>query len=130
MNKQNTGGCKMNKIRIISIIAMASFFISFLVNINAQKPPDDPIKVFKDKKCSSCHSIKLVKIERKNKKSKAPDLSNVGAEHEPDFFMDWLLKNTEQSGKKHPIKFNGTDEEFATLLGFLVTLRDPQKEQE
>jgi hypothetical protein len=120
----------MKKIKITGMLVLAAFFIAFFANVNAQNPPDDPIKIFKDKKCSSCHSIKIVKIEKKNKKSKAPDLSNVGAMHEPDFFMDWLLKNTEQNGKKHPIKFNGTDEEFASLLGFLVTLRNPEEESE
>ncbi len=119
----------MKKKYFIGILVIAALFMaSFANTVNAQKSNDDPIKILKSKKCTSCHSVKILKVKRKNKKSKAPDLSNVGAEHEPSFFVNWLLKKSKMNGKRHPIKFNGTEDEFASLLGLLMTLRETKEE--
>ena len=117
----------MKKFKIISLLTIAAIISGFLINLNAEGITEEPIKIFKNQKCNSCHSIKILDIEKKNKKSKAPDLSSVGSKHGPDFFVEWLQKKRTQHGKKHPIKFSGSNDELFSLIGFLVSLREGEK---
>ena len=80
-------------------------FVAFMT-ANAENGNNDPIELFKAKKCNSCHSIKVLGIEKKNKKSKGTDLSYVGSKYEAPFLMDYLQKKVEINGKKHGITRN------------------------
>jgi len=120
MYKEN----KMNKIKFFGLLGMLSFaVVMFFTAVNAQQEPADPVKIFKDLKCNSCHSVDMLGIEKKNKGSKAPDLSKVGTKYEIPFFVEYLKKIADKDGKKHSVPFKGTEEELGALAGWLTTLR-------
>lgn len=84
-------------------------------------------KLFVDKKCATCHSIDSMKITKKLASSKAPDLSNIGAEKNAEWIQKWLKKEVDLNGKKHPAAFTGTPEESKTLSEWLATLKKEAK---
>lgn len=57
-------------------------------------------KAFFEKKCVKCHSMKADQIEKKvsksGKKSRGPDLSGAGLNHEEAWFPKWLSKEVEK----------------------------------
>ncbi len=120
----------MKIVRIAEVLFLIIFMTGALAITNAQNSTKAPIELFKEKKCNSCHSIQTLGIEKKNKKSKGGDLSNVGSKYEVPFLVDYLKKKVEIDGKKHGIKFKGSDEELMELVGFLSTLRtEPENDQ-
>lgn len=112
-----------SKVSIFIIVTVASF----LVIGYAQEKPIDPVKMFSDKKCISCHSINVIVIAKTNEKSRAPDLSNV-YEKGPDFLTKYLKKEAEIDGKKHGIAWHGTEDELKAMVGWLMSIR-PAKNQ-
>lgn len=84
-------------------------------------------KLFIDKKCATCHSIESMKITKKLASSKAPDLSNVGAEQNAEWIQKWLKKEVDLHGKKHSAAFAGTPEELKTLSEWLASLKKETK---
>lgn len=113
-------------------------------------------KLFLKNHCTSCHSIKAVKIEKKAEpaveeevketaaketaaketevketgtKKEPPDLSGVGLKHKSDWIQGWLLKKELIDGKPHKKKFRGTPDELKTLATWLETLRTKPVEE-
>ena len=119
----------MKTAKILSTAILMFLFIFSFAYINAQDTNNDAIKIFNDKKCVSCHSISVLNIEKKNKNSKAPDISGIGNKYDAPFLMNFLQKKAEINGKKHGLRFNGTDEELTTLVDFLVTLQSKEKQE-
>ncbi len=57
--------------------------------------------------------------------AKYPDLSNLGNENlEADFVKKFINKEVDLNGKKHAVKFKGSDEELTTLVDWLLTLKN------
>jgi cbb3-type cytochrome oxidase cytochrome c subunit len=84
--------------------------------------------IFLDNKCSKCHSIESQGIKHTSEppegaKYPPPDLSDVGNRHAADWMQKWLQKEEEQHGKKHMIKFKGSDDELKTLTAWLASLK-------
>lgn len=83
--------------------------------------------LFKDNKCTNCHTIKSQSVERtgtaENTESKPPDLSGVGLKHDAAWITKWLQKEETQNGKKHLKKFKGTDDELGVLAKWLSGLK-------
>jgi mono/diheme cytochrome c family protein len=80
-------------------------------------------KLFMDKKCATCHSIDSMKITKKLASSKAPDLSNIGADKNAEWIQKWLKKEVDANGKKHSATFTGSPEDLKTLSEWLATLK-------
>ncbi|HEY7160879.1 MAG TPA: c-type cytochrome [Acidobacteriota bacterium] len=115
----------MKKISLIIVSLIISVFVFSFVQICTAADTAMPAgqKLFMDKKCNTCHSIDSVKITKKMASSKAPDLSNVGAEKNAEWIAKWLNKEVDVNGKKHSATFKGTPEETKTLSDWLATLK-------
>ena len=77
-------------------------------------------------KCSLCHSVESLGIERKSKseKTKGPDLSTVGSSHDAAWLKRWLREEVANAdGKKHGKAFKGTPEQLEQITGWLATLK-------
>jgi mono/diheme cytochrome c family protein len=108
---------------IVTVIIFAFVFSNLSLCIAADTAMPAGQKLFMDKKCNTCHSIDSVKITKKLASSKAPDLSNVGAEKNAEWIAKWLKKEVDINGKKHSAPFTGTPEETKTLSEWLATLK-------
>ena len=103
-------------------------------------------KLFLNNHCTSCHSIKAIKIEKKvdpaeeaaakeaaskepGTKKEPPDLSGVGLKHKSDWIQGWLLKKELIDWKPHKKKFRGTPDELKTLATWLETLKTKPVEE-
>jgi hypothetical protein len=107
-------------ISILGVCALVGMFVS--ANSNAEGTKKDGKAIFEALKCGMCHSVVSAEITAKAGK-KVTDLSKVGAEKKADWFAKYLKKEVDINGKKHGPKFNGTDEELATITKWLETLK-------
>ena len=107
-------------------LGMLIIIISFTVYGLAEDKKLDGKTIFIAKKCVTCHSIDAVGIIKKTAspvKSGPPDLSMVGTKHDSTFIVKWLQKTETMKGKKHLIKFAGSDEELDVLAKWLASLK-------
>ena len=77
-------------------------------------------------KCSLCHSVESLGIERKSKseKTKGPDLSTIGSSHDAAWLGQWLREEVANAdGKKHGKDFKGTPEQLQQITTWLATLK-------
>lgn len=110
-----------------SILASVLVIVLFVGIVFAQQTTGKDI--FLSSKCNTCHAISSQGVETKAG-DKYPDLKNLyEKKFTPDFLKKYLNKEADlgASGKKHPIKFKGTDEEFNQLVGWLSTLDAPKQ---
>lgn len=112
----------MNKSSITLVLVFLVLICSIGLAADTASVPAGQ-KLFMDKKCNTCHSIDSLKITKKLASSKAPDLSNVGAERNAEWITKWLKKEVDLNGKKHSAPFTGTPEETKTLADWLATLK-------
>ncbi|MBI2068517.1 MAG: c-type cytochrome [Candidatus Yanofskybacteria bacterium] len=85
-------------------------------------------EVFLKHKCNNCHAVSTAGIEAKTK-SKAPDLVDVTVRHEKPWIRRFIRQNDVhvscpkvdplRDGKKHAIKFKGTQDEEDALIEWL-----------
>lgn len=88
----------------------------------------DGKEVFLKYKCNNCHAVSTAGIIAKTK-SKAPDLVDVTVRHEKPWIRKYIRQNDvhvscpkvdkSRDGKKHAIKFNGSQEEEDALIDWL-----------
>jgi cytochrome c553 len=110
---------------------------------DAKKVPDGK-PIFTTYKCSSCHEIASQGITKKASATpaatpaapatpatpatttsrKPPDLSGVGLVRKAEWIKGYLQKKESIEDRKHMKLFKGTDEELATLAGWLESLKD------
>lgn len=112
-----------NSMRLVATISIVFLFIVSFVSFSMAADTAAAQKLFLDKKCNTCHSIDSAKISKKLASSKAPDLSNVGAEQNAEWIQKWLKKEVELHGKKHTFAWTGTPEEAKTIAEWLATLK-------
>ncbi|HLP16839.1 MAG TPA: cytochrome c [Bacteroidota bacterium] len=90
-------------------------------------------QIFLDKKCNQCHSIESEGVMKKTpstSKTGPPDLSNVGSDLKASDIEKFLKKETDLHGKKHMMKFAGTDEDLKTLASYLEGLKSKKDAKE
>jgi mono/diheme cytochrome c family protein len=81
-------------------------------------------QIFLDQKCNLCHSIESQGIEKRMEKMKGAELSNIGSEIESaEWLKGFLLQEKMKDGDKHQRKFSGSDEEFDTLVSWIMSLK-------
>ncbi len=102
---------------IFSIVAL--FGLTFSI---AQDNGNTGKKVFIDKKCGSCHSVKAEGLE--SKKKDAVDLSTTGDKNKADFLKQYLTKKAKIKDADHKTAFKGTDEELNNLTKWLGSLKE------
>jgi mono/diheme cytochrome c family protein len=101
---------------VITIVALYGFAFTI-----ADDKSDDGKKVFVDNKCNMCHTVTNAGIE--SKKSDAVDLSTVGKDRTVEFLTKYLKKEAKLNDKDHKSSYKGTDEDLATLVEWLSTLK-------
>jgi len=112
------------KIRWINLawtLALFGFVLFFAMPVSADETAGK--KIFLDNKCNTCHSIESQEIKKTLATSKAPDLSNVGAERKGDWIIEFLQKKVDLNGKKHMKAWTGKEEDLKTLAVWLETLK-------
>ena len=70
--------------------------------------------------------IESLAIERKSKseKTKGPDLSTIGSEHDAAWLAKWLRQEVAgEDGKKHSKEWKGTPEQLQQVSDFLAALK-------
>ena len=101
---------------IFLIVALYGFAFSF-----AQSKGPDGKKIFDTQKCNLCHSVTTAGIT--SKKKDAVDLSTVGSTYKADFLAKYLKKDAKIKDAVHKVAFKGTDEETASLVKWLESLK-------
>jgi len=108
-------------------------FPIFYPNTVASSEPN-PKEIYINYRCVKCHSMKVENIEPLEeeiiKGKKIVDHSGVGLKYSNEWIKRWLLKQEEKDGKKHKIKFKGTEEELETLSKWLAEKKAEISEQE
>jgi mono/diheme cytochrome c family protein len=84
--------------------------------------------IFLANKCSNCHAISAAGIARAGAAPSGlpkapPDLTGVGSRHTAAFIVKFLRKEETIEGRKHILKFKGTDDELGTLAAWLCTVK-------
>jgi mono/diheme cytochrome c family protein len=112
-----------------SFLALVGTFIFAVVGCAFTAEAEDPPgkKLFLTNKCNSCHSVDSQQIKKTLASSKAPDLSNTGAEHDDVWYTKYLTKTEDLKGKKHAKAWTGKKEDLETLAKWLDTLVPAEK---
>jgi len=114
----------MKTLKIVGTILTALIIFVVTNTFAADHVKIDAKKLFTDKKCNSCHSVVVESIEKTNKNSKAPDLSD-GSLYKADFLTKYLNKEESINDKKHGIALRGTPEEIIAMVTWLTSLKAP-----
>ena len=109
-----------NTVVFFSILML--FLIGFCARV-ALADDDPGKKIFLDSKCNTCHSVESQDIKKTMASSKAPDLSNVGADHNEEWLTKWMKKEVDLEGKKHSKTWSGSDDDLAKLVKWMATLK-------
>ena len=83
--------------------------------------------LFLAQKCNTCHAVSTAGIEAttKSEKMKGPDLVGVVAEKGAEWTTQYLRKQVDMNGKKHGKEVKLSDDELATLVGWLEQQKKP-----
>jgi cytochrome c2 len=79
-------------------------------------------KVFTDRLCASCHTLKAAGIDRKPPPP-GPDLSGLADRMDAAALEAWLRRGQARAGKTHPIRFLGSEAEWQQLSAWLGSLK-------
>jgi mono/diheme cytochrome c family protein len=85
----------------------------------------DAKELFVASKCVKCHSIEsqgVAATPTAGDEDKVHDLSKVGSERTADWIQKFLTKQTDLDGKKHKLKFRGSEADLQTLATWLASL--------
>jgi cytochrome c2 len=92
----------------------------------AATPVVDPAvagrKVFVDRLCASCHTLKAAGMDRKPPPP-GPDLSGLAQRMDAAALEAWLRRGQARAGKTHPIRFLGSEAEWQQLSAWLASLK-------
>ena len=82
-------------------------------------------KAFEANKCSNCHSVEKVGIERKVKSEKmaGPDMSKVGDKHDAAWIVKFASREVQMDGKDHKSEYKGTKEDLQIIADWLASLK-------
>ena len=109
----------------LNSLPLALFLLLFVLAPFVRAADTEPAgkKIFLDQKCNVCHSIDSQSITKKTATSKAPDLSNLGADKSADWIAKFLTKEEKLDNKQHPKGWTGKKEDLTTLSTWLATLK-------
>lgn len=116
MRKENY----MKKIILGVLIIGLALGVSFQGNTQADEDMLAKGKeMFTTFKCDACHGVESQGIVPKKKNDKSPDLSKVFMKGKAEWLSQYLMKEADLNGKKHPVKFSGKAEELASMVAWL-----------
>ena len=80
--------------------------------------------IFLAKSCNNCHSVTSQGIQKKGEgETKPVDLSKAAVGHDVKWLTGWMNKEESLNGKKHRKTWKGTDDELASLVKWLASLK-------
>ena len=85
----------------------------------------DAKDLFVESKCVRCHSIEsqgVVATPKAGEEDEVHDLSKVGTERTAEWIQKFLRKQEAIDGKKHKLKYRGSDADLGTLATWLASL--------
>ena len=85
----------------------------------------DAKELFVASKCARCHSIEsqgVAATPKAGDEDEVHDLSKVGSERTADWIQKFLMKQADIDGKKHKLKFRGSEADLQTLATWLASL--------
>lgn len=119
------------KTLLLTLIAGAAILLAGFKAGDSDKGKE----LFKEKKCASCHTIKVLGIGKQGeaekddesegvKKVDPPDLTGLSDKKLTSDFLKGYLKKKEvnKENRKHPKKFKGSDEDMETMISFLQSI--------
>ena len=109
-----------------TLTSVALFLALAIVLVAPSTAADDKnLKLFVASKCSNCHSIEKLGVERKlpSEKTKGRDLG--ASERDATWITEWVLKEIELDGKSHLSTYKGTKKNLEKLAQWLVGLKTP-----
>ena len=86
----------------------------------------DAKQLFEAGKCFRCHSVDSQGIAANPKageEDEVKDLSKVGSERTAEWIQKFLRKQEQLDGKKHKLKYRGSDADLETLATWLASLK-------
>lgn len=101
---------------VFLIVALFGFAFSF-----SQSKGKDAKQIFEAQKCNACHTVTVAGIT--SKKKNPIDLSTVGSTYKADFLTKYIKKDAKIKDAVHKVAFKGTDEETASLVKWLASLK-------
>ncbi|MBI5197277.1 MAG: hypothetical protein HZA19_01580 [Nitrospirae bacterium] len=129
-------------IRVVFPIFLAAFLTFGLDGESRAAKEPEALMIFKAQKCNKCHTMDAYKIGKLPKTKEAeddeegleeegtdekevPDLSHLSdkvmkSPDPEDYLKKYLKKNLKRDGKKHKKRFKGSEQEFSTLIRFLL----------
>jgi cbb3-type cytochrome oxidase cytochrome c subunit len=117
------------------IVAVVALGLGATISPARAAEPSKGAKLFVKNRCTTCHSVKAVGIEKKaaeagdaatdvaKAKRKPPDLSGIGLQHDAAWFSRWLQKKETVEGKTHMKKFLGPAADLKTVTEWLASLK-------
>ena len=116
-------------ILVLLVVFPVVFLLIAASGSQKQKEENKGKDVFVSAKCNMCHTVESAKIE-KTGKSKAPDLSAVGTDHDVKFFEAYLAKKESKNDKKHPVAFKGEPKDLTELAAWLDSMEKSATKKE
>jgi cytochrome c553 len=86
----------------------------------------DAKELFVDGKCIRCHSVEAQGVAarpRTGDEDAVTDLSKAGTERTVEWMQQYLRKEVDLEGVRHPLKYRGSDEDLRTLAAWLAALK-------
>ncbi len=109
----------------VATLAVSIVFYSLFVLPSSVFADTSGEKIFHEKGCVKCHTVKAHGINGEKKLMESPDLSDIGLKHDSDFLVKYLRKKIKLNGKKHLKRFKGSKEEYKKLEMWLLSLKTP-----
>ena len=99
--------------------------LAFVLKTGTAFAEEKAVTVFKEAKCSACHSWTSQGIKGEDETGKTPDLSTIskdviGNADAKAFLKDFLMKKADLHGKKHKKGFKGSDADLDALVTFIL----------
>lgn len=106
----------------------AAIIVASVMSVASAPSMADGKSLFLANKCTNCHSVTAAGIARTGTAPAAnaktpPDLSTVGDHRTAAFIVKFLQKEESINGRKHLLKFKGTDAELSLVASWLVGLK-------
>lgn len=111
--------------RGVGAIIGGSFLVFVFLLAGGARAEEAGQKTFEANKCSNCHSIERLSLERKIKSEKmaGPDLSEVGDVHDAEWITKFTMREVKLEDKEHKSEYKGTEKDLEVISAWLATLK-------
>lgn len=135
----------MKFIRLVSLFILTTLLMVVGRTFAVEQDQSPGAQLFIKYKCQTCHAVQSrgIGAPAKAKAEKdeddgwddddddagSPDLSGAGLARDSEWLNLWLRKKVAtEKGKKHMMRFKGSDEERQVIVDWMLTLKTPVEE--